>query len=1420
MPTSSRNQKSTSSIDKTFASSDKTSPKGTKSLTPQATEDNTVTESEPGSLWDKAYDALRQEHPDTWAAYEGLLSRVLTEAPQNSISDSECEADSSDVRNQIPQHDVTARREKLKHIAELGLNHIEDGRLKSTIFGKEMSLQDTVGNFAHGVDWIQAYARDALKDVPFAPVAMAGISILLVFLRNPAVVDADNQEGLRYVSSQIRFYAEMEPYFLSQSMTDSLKDEIMKSLIDLYKLVINFQVQSVLRFYSSSGKRYIKDVTKYDSWDAQVESIKKTESSLHQNAGKALSGASLRQLEKIQEESRRSRKTLETISNHAQAVEKHMSDAEYRRCLANLKATNPIDDKERIEDDKGGLLEDSYRWVLENDQFKTWRHTSRGLLWIKGDPGKGKTMLLCGIINELPTQGTNIAFFFFQESNQDISNATAVLRGLISMLVKQQPSLQSHVGEGPFEGQNAWFALRKVLIDILKDPVLQETYLVIDALDECTRDQDKLLRFLVEISSNWHVKCLISSRNLPSIEKDLHDAKQTRLILEDESIRLAAVDSFIQHKINALAKRNGYSPELRHRVQDHLVLNANGTFLWVALVCKQLAKIAKRHVLAKLEEYPSGLNDLYKRMLDQIIESEDAEICKTLLGVATAVYRPLTLDEIPSYIQLSEDEANDLEDIIGNCGSFLSLRGHTISLVHQSAKDFFLQMESDMIYPDGVDNVHYNIFSRSLQTMELNLRRDIYSINDPGYPIQGIKRPDPDPLAAIRYGVVHWVEHMDACYSSQILNKDLQDGGSLDRFLQRNYLHWLEALSILESITEGIASILKLESLLQKIGEPQVLLHRVSDAARFFQYNKVAIESSPLQVYSSPLIFSPMQSMTRTCYQAQSPSWILNTPEAEKSWSTCLQTLEGHTRDVTSVVWSPDGSQIASASWDKTVRTWNPVTGHCALTFQGSNGMSSSIAWSQGQLALADDKTIKIWKTGTAQCKLLNGHRYNVTSIAWLQDECKLVSASSDATLRIWDTTTEQCVQVLEGHTAPVISIALSQNQLASGSAGGTVKVWELNTYHCISTFEGYNKHPGSLVWSPDGSRLASAAMDHKVTIWNSTSQCNLMLQKHTDSVRSLAWSKDGSRLASASRDKTINIWDTNTGQNVFTLDGHNDIVNSVSWSSDGNRLASGALYGKLIIWDTISGQELSTFEGHTGTIESLAWSPNGSRLASGASDHTVRIWDTSTNLHAQMVERGRKIHSICWSPEGSRLATAFSNKTVKIWDPETSQCISTLEVDSGLAVSVAWSQDGNRLASACFGDIVNIWDLTTEKCISMPQDESFDVLGLYGFKLDQLLGIIMPSAFAKPSPKEHGYGLNNDMSWIAHDGVNILWLPPEYRPASHELFAMSASTAAIGCSSGRIIFLKFSNTHMPLGHCHRALVQNEQASETGLTLL
>ncbi len=156
-----------------------------------------------------------------------------------------------------------------------------------------------------------------------------------------------------------------------------------------------------------------------------------------------------------------------------------------------------------------------------------------------------------------------------------------------------------------------------------------------------------------------------------------------------------------------------------------------------------------------------------------------------------------------------------LTEIVGLCGSFLTLRERTISFVHQSAKDFLLQQARGEIFPSGVDDVHHSIFSRSLQVMRETLRRDIYGLNAPGFPIEKVRSPDPDPLAKARYACVYWFDHLRDCDPKKTVDKDLRDGGSIDAFLRETYLYWLEALSLQKSMSGGVASMLALEALIE-----------------------------------------------------------------------------------------------------------------------------------------------------------------------------------------------------------------------------------------------------------------------------------------------------------------------------------------------------------------------------------------------------------------------------------------------------------------------------------------------------------------------------------------------------------------------------------------------------------------------------
>lgn len=274
-----------------------------------------------------------------------------------------------------------------------------------------------------------------------------------------------------------------------------------------------------------------------------------------------------------------------------------------------------------------------------------------------------------------------------------------------------------------------------------------------------------------------------------------------------------------------------------------------------------------------------------------------------------------------------------------------------------------------------------------------------------------------------------------------------------------------------------------------------------------------------------------------------------------------LKTLEGHSDTVLTVAWSPDGSKIASESFDG-VKIWDVESGEVRRTLAGHSNTS-----------------------------------------AWSPDGTKIVSGSSDE-VKIWDVETGKCVLILEGHTDYVTSVSFNRDgtKIVSGSSDETIKIWNVESGACLKTLEGHSSIH-SVAWSPDGTKIVSGSWDRTIKIWDvENGECLETLKGKSSPV---AWSPDGSKILYSLTNKSIKIWDVKSGKVIKKLR-----INaaSVSWSPDSTKFVSGSS-DKVKIWDVESGACLETLKGHSDSIHSVAWSPDGTKIASGSWDTTIKIW-------------------------------------------------------------------------------------------------------------------------------------------------------------------------------------------------------------------
>jgi WD40 repeat protein len=321
----------------------------------------------------------------------------------------------------------------------------------------------------------------------------------------------------------------------------------------------------------------------------------------------------------------------------------------------------------------------------------------------------------------------------------------------------------------------------------------------------------------------------------------------------------------------------------------------------------------------------------------------------------------------------------------------------------------------------------------------------------------------------------------------------------------------------------------------------------------------------------------------------------------------------GHSEGIVGVAFSQDGSMLASANNDRTVKLWN-LDGQLLKTFEGHTGQVYEVSFSpDGQIiaSVGTDKTVRLWRVedGT-HLRTLEGHTDDTRGVSFSSDGQIIASTSADRTVRLWRVEDGIHLRTLEGHTDWVWGVSFSPDGqiIATASIDTTVRFWRVEDGTHLRTLEGHTDGIRRINFSPDGQIIATASADRTVRLWRVENGTHLRtLEGHTDEVWGVSFSPDGQIIATVSADRTVRLWRVENGTLLKTLEGHTDRIWGVSFSPDGQIIASTSADRTVRLWkfdDTL----LRTLEGHTSHIRQVSFSHNGQMIASASDDRTIKL--------------------------------------------------------------------------------------------------------------------------------------------------------------------------------------------------------------------
>ncbi|KAJ5225471.1 NACHT and WD40 domain protein [Penicillium chermesinum] len=957
-------------------------------------------------------------------------------------------------------------------------------------------------------------------------------------------------------------------------------------------------------------------------------------------------------------------------------------------------------------------------------RIMTWASSPGGktLFWLNGMAGTGKSTIARTVAYALKEKGILGASFFFKRGEGDRGSALRLFPTLARQLALKVPALAPELEKATKADPDVAFkALREQFEKLLLDPLLALSAhatsttggaltiaVVLDALDECEKDEDvrAILHLLPRLqkTSYVNVRILLTSRPELPIRLGFQqiEAEYEDLILHEvpEAVTAKDISLYLNHRLAIIRQERALPVDWPPAEEiESIVKISVPLFIFAATVCRvvedpysdpvdNLTEIISDRcegsqlvatylpIFSRILKLQARSNRKEEQMIREfreiiggIVMLEDPlpiQALSRLLDIPERVFR-MRLNALHSVIYIPHDESSPIRPF------------------HLSFRDFLLDPEIRDRTPFWVDDkeTHHQIAVKCISICT-KLRRDICNLQDPA-----AQRKDLDPKKIeqcipreLQYSCRFWARHL---LQSSMPTSLISTATS---FLQRYFLYWVEAMSILGLTSDIIIVLDQLEETINS--ENAALLGEfLHDAKLFVNMNWQICNKWPLQVYFSGLLFSPATSLVCQSFKHEFPDWnvLIDGPNIS---GIVLRKLEGHSGLISSLVFSADERLIASSSSDGTINIWDVNTGtlrQSVETLAGARSLSFS----------PDGKSVAFidfsWRNDS-----------ELSSTSYSTSENYGVFLLDVATGDVQEMSSNPISDMDEPEAAFV-----PNRQEVVWSSNRAITLYSIKENSSQIVLDG--SFEGPLAFSQDGRLMALSCSNRTVQIWNThTWSLEGTAGVFEFPVSCMRLSSDATFLVvELSRSGGITVWDLATNSVRSRLRSMPHFRFDIS---PVGHLATSDILGGLTIWDVPVLRIPKSIPGHTRPVTALSFSRSGRTLATGSSDKDILLWSTKSFLSTDVDRFTRRVLKVDVSPSGLFAASAFSDGTIGIWDATASRLTHILVGHSSHASFMDFAPHAPLLASASAAK-VRIWNIMTGKLVINLDDPSLGILAI-----------------------------------------------------------------------------------------------------------